>query len=68
MSLVPGSAWQRAVGRAGQRMFANAVLRHGGLRAGDPWLAKAARFRLDDPHLLEAEAARIRRLLADAGP
>jgi aminoglycoside phosphotransferase (APT) family kinase protein len=67
MSLVPGSAWQRAVGRAGQRMFANAVLRHGGLRAGDPWLAKAARFRLDEPSVLEPEAVRIRQMLARAG-
>ncbi len=33
---------------------------------GDQWLAKAARFRLGDPHLLEVEAARIRRMLARA--
>jgi aminoglycoside phosphotransferase (APT) family kinase protein len=76
LSSVPGSAWQRAVGRAGQRLFAGAVLRHSGLPVDDSWLAKAARFRLEDPHTLEAEAIRIRRLLAraragageDAGP
>jgi predicted Ser/Thr protein kinase len=66
MSSVPGSAWQQGVGRAGQRIFANAVLRHAGMRVDDTWLARAARFRLDDPHLLEVEAVRIRRLLAQA--
>jgi len=66
-SSVPGSAWQQGVGRAGQRLFANAVLRHAGMRRDDPWLAKTARFRLDDPHLLNVEAARIRRMLARAG-
>jgi hypothetical protein len=68
MSSVPGSAWQQGVGRAGERLFANAVLRHAGMRAGGGWLADAARFRLDDPHLLEVEAVRIRRLLARVGP
>ncbi len=68
LSSVPGSAWQRGLGRAGQRLFADAVLRHSGLDVDGGWLAKAARFRLDDPHLLEAEAARIRRMLARAGP
>jgi aminoglycoside phosphotransferase (APT) family kinase protein len=67
LSSVPGSAWQRAVGRAGQRLFADAVLRHSGLRVDGEWLAKAARFRIDDPHVLEAEAARMRRLLDRAG-
>jgi aminoglycoside phosphotransferase (APT) family kinase protein len=66
MSSVPGSAWQQGVGRAGQRMFANAVLRHAGLRVDDAWLARAARFRLADPHTLGVEAARMRRLLARA--
>jgi aminoglycoside phosphotransferase (APT) family kinase protein len=73
LSSVPGSAWQRSIGRAGQRLFADAVLRHAGLRVDGEWLAKAARFRLGDPHLMEAEAARIRRMLAStsgagAGP
>ena len=65
LSSVPGSAWQRAVGRAGQRLFANAVLRHAGLRVDDAWLAKAARFRMQDPNTLEAEAVRMGRI---AGP
>src|ERR1700691_2517308 len=43
LSSGPGSAWQRAVGRAGQRLFANAVLRHAGLRVDDAWLAQARR-------------------------
>jgi aminoglycoside phosphotransferase (APT) family kinase protein len=64
MSLVPGSLWQRAVGRAGQRLFADAVVRQSGLSVGTAWRAKAARFRLLDPNLRDAEAARIRRLLA----
>jgi aminoglycoside phosphotransferase (APT) family kinase protein len=70
LSSVPGSAWQRGVGRAGQRLFANGVLRHSGLRVDNEWLAKAARFRMQDAHTLEAEAARMRRMLArlDAGP
>jgi len=71
MSSVPGSAWQQAVGRAGQRIFANAVLRHAGMRVDDAWLARAVRFRLEDAHTLEVEAIRMRRLLprgrADAG-
>jgi|SRR5208282_2669139 len=64
MSSVPGSLRQRAVGRAGQRLFADAVLRHCGLRVNAACLAAAARFRLQDPHLLPAEADRIRRMLA----
>jgi Phosphotransferase enzyme family len=64
LSSVPGSVWQRGIGRAGQRLFAAAVLRQAGLRVDGEWLAKAARFRLGDPHLLEAEAAWIRHMLA----
>ncbi len=67
LSSVPGSAWQQGVGRAGQRLFANAVLRHAGLRVDDEWLAKAARYRLQDPHTLEVEAVRMRRMLARVG-
>jgi aminoglycoside phosphotransferase (APT) family kinase protein len=67
MSAVPGSAWQKAVGRAGQRLFANAVLRHSGLTVDAAWLADAGRFRLQDPHLYPSEADRIRRLLAKRG-
>ena len=66
MSTVPGSRWQQMVGRAGQRLFADAVLRHSGLTVDAAWLAEAARFRLQDPHLLPSEADRIRRLLASA--
>src|ERR1700751_5683966 len=43
MSTVPGSPWQQIVGRAGQRLFANAVLRHSGLTVDAAWLATAAR-------------------------
>jgi aminoglycoside phosphotransferase (APT) family kinase protein len=67
MSMVPGSLWQQAVGRAGQRLFADAVLRRSGLSVGSAWRAEAARFRLQDPNLRDAEAARIRRMLAGAG-
>jgi aminoglycoside phosphotransferase (APT) family kinase protein len=67
MSTVPGSPWQQIVGRAGQRLFANAVLRHSGLTVDAAWLATAARFRLHDPNLQPEEADRIRRLLAKRG-
>jgi aminoglycoside phosphotransferase (APT) family kinase protein len=67
MSTVPGSPWQQIVGRAGQRLFANAVLRHSGLTVDAAWLATAARFRLHDPHLQPEEADRIRRMLAKRG-
>jgi aminoglycoside phosphotransferase (APT) family kinase protein len=66
MSTVPGSPWQRAMGRAGQRLFADGVLRNAGLPVGPAWLAEAARFRLRDPHLYPGEADRIRRMLASA--
>ncbi len=66
LSAVPGSAWQRVAGRAAQRLFANAVLRHAGLRVDDEWLAKAARFRLADPNTRESEAVRMRRIAARA--
>jgi aminoglycoside phosphotransferase (APT) family kinase protein len=68
LSEVPGSAWQRAVGRAGQRLFANAVLRKAGLTVDTARRAQAARFRLVDPNLLPAEAARIRRFLRVLAP
>jgi aminoglycoside phosphotransferase (APT) family kinase protein len=63
LSEVPGPAWQRAVGRAAQRWFADAVLRKSGVEVGDAWRTRAARFRLRDPNLRPAEAARIRRVL-----
>jgi aminoglycoside phosphotransferase (APT) family kinase protein len=70
LSAVPGSAWQRAVGRAGQRLFAGAVLRHSGLHVDDAWLAKAARIRMEDPNTLAAEMVRMRRIAVrgEAGP
>jgi aminoglycoside phosphotransferase (APT) family kinase protein len=68
MSEVPGSAWQRAVGRAGQRLFADTVLRRSGVTVNAACRAEAARFRLLDPHLLPAEAARIRGVLARDDP
>jgi aminoglycoside phosphotransferase (APT) family kinase protein len=63
MSEVPGSAWQRAVGRAGQRLFADTVLRRSGLSVDAAHRAEAARFRLLDPHLRPAEQARVRRFI-----
>ena len=63
-SEVPGPAWQRAVGRAGQRLFADIILRRAGLRVDAACRAEAARFRLLDPHLRPSEAARVRRVLA----
>jgi aminoglycoside phosphotransferase (APT) family kinase protein len=67
LSEVPGSAWQRAVGRAGQRVFADTVLRRAGLTVDAAWCAEAARLRLQDPNLRPAEAARVRRVVAKAG-
>ena len=64
LSTVPGSAWQRLVGRSGQRLFADAVLRHSGLTVDAGWLARAGRYRLHDPNLQPEEADRIRRMLA----
>ena len=55
------------MGRAGQRLFADAVLRNSGLQVSAAWLAEAARFRLQDPHLYPGEADRIRRMLAKRG-
>jgi aminoglycoside phosphotransferase (APT) family kinase protein len=63
-SQVPGSLWQRAVGGAAQRWFGDAVLRHAGVPVGAAWRAEAARFRLLDPNLRPAEAARVRRVMA----
>jgi aminoglycoside/choline kinase family phosphotransferase len=67
-SEVPGSAWQRAVGRAGQRLFADILVRRSGLRVDAACRAEAARFRLLDPHLRPGEAARVRRVLAKGHP
>jgi hypothetical protein len=62
----------RAVGRAGQALFARRYL-----AAAQPlapwWLAVAARHRLGDTTVRESEAAMLRRLLgsrrlADCGP
>jgi aminoglycoside phosphotransferase (APT) family kinase protein len=66
-SEVPGSVRQQVVGRAGQRLFADIFLRRAGVAVGPAWLAEAARFRLLDPHLRPAEAARVRRVLARGG-
>ncbi len=63
LSEVPGSAWQRAVGRVGQRLFADTVLRRAGVKVDAACLADAARFRLLDPNLRPAEATRVRRVL-----
>lgn len=67
-SEVPGSAWQRAVGQAGQKLFADAVLRRAGLTVDAARRGEAARFRLLDPHLHRAEHARVRRIIARGNP
>jgi aminoglycoside phosphotransferase (APT) family kinase protein len=67
-SEVPGPAWQRAVGRAGQRLFADIVLRRSGLTVDGARRAEAARLRLLDPHLRPAEDARVRRIIAQGKP
>jgi aminoglycoside phosphotransferase (APT) family kinase protein len=68
MSEVPGPAWQRAVGRAGQRLFADTLLRRSGVSVNAACRVEAARLRLLDPHLRPAEAARVRRVLARDDP
>jgi aminoglycoside phosphotransferase (APT) family kinase protein len=65
---VPGSAWQRAIGRAGQRLFADTVLRRSGLSVDAACRARAAGFRLLDPSLRPAEHARVRRIIAQGSP
>lgn len=67
-SEVPGSAWQRAVGRAGQRLFADIMLRRSGLNVDAACRARAAGFRLLDPNLRPAEHARVRRVIAQGNP
>jgi len=71
-SQIPGPLVQRAVGRAGQALFARRYL-----AAVQPlapcWLAAAARHRLSDTTVRESEAAMLHRLLrssrlADCGP
>ena len=71
-SQIPGPLVQRAVGLAGQALFARRYL-----AAVQPlapcWLAAAARHRLSDTTVRESEAAMLRRLLrssrlADCGP
>src|SRR5258708_30835577 len=64
MSEVPGPAWQRAVGRAGQRLFADTVLRRAGVTVNAAFPAEAARFPPLDPHLLPPAAAPSRRVRA----
>lgn len=61
---VPGPPAQRAVGRAGQALFARSYLAAAGVAPA--WLASAARHRLEDPSVHAAEAVRIRRLLRSA--
>jgi aminoglycoside phosphotransferase (APT) family kinase protein len=67
-SEVPGSAWQRAVGRAGQRLFADTMLRRSGLSVDTACRARAAGVRLLDPHLRPAEHARVCRIIAQGDP
>jgi aminoglycoside phosphotransferase (APT) family kinase protein len=58
---ITGPPLQRATARAGQALFARRYLGVAGPLA-QHWLAAAAQHRLRDPSLLEAEAARLRRL------
>lgn len=62
-SVVPGPLPQRAVGTVGQRLFARTFLAHVDATAATRELPAVGARRLRDPSLLEAEAARIRRLL-----
>lgn len=62
---VPGPPAQRAVGRAGQALFARSYRAAAGA-VSPAWLASAARHRLEDPSVHAAEAVRIRRLLRSA--
>ncbi len=62
-SRIPGPTAQRAVGRAGQALFARRYLAEVGPLAPS-WLRLAAEHRLRDPSLLESEAATLRRLLS----
>lgn len=63
-SVVPGPILQRAVGSMGQRLFANAFLGHFDREEAKSRLSAVAARRLQDSTLLEAEAARIRRLVS----
>ena len=60
-SQVPGPLTQRAVGRAGQALFARSYLGAAGPVAPS-WLAAAVAHRRSDPSLLAAEADRLSRL------
>jgi len=61
-SEVPGPLMQRAVGVAGQKLFARRFL--AGLpRLAPGWLPAMARQRLSDHNLRESEAAALRRML-----
>ncbi|HUC27606.1 MAG TPA: phosphotransferase [Streptosporangiaceae bacterium] len=63
-SQIPGPPLQRAVGWAGQGLFARRYLAAVG-PLGPRWRAVAAEYRLRDPTVLPAEAATLRRMLAD---
>ena len=62
-SMVPGPLLQRAVGTVGQRLFARMFLARVDPTAVARALPMVGERRLQDPTLLQAEAARIRRLL-----
>jgi tRNA A-37 threonylcarbamoyl transferase component Bud32 len=63
-SVVPGSAFQRAVGSLGQRLFAKTFLAHVDVTKARNQLPAVAARRLQDATLLAAEARRIRTLVA----
>lgn len=62
-SVVPGPPLQRAVGTVGQRLFARTFLARVDATAAIGALPMVGARRLQDPTLLEVEAARIRRLV-----
>ena len=63
-SVVPGSAFQRAVGSVGQRLFARTFLTHVDVVKVREQLPAVAARRLQDSTLLAAEARRIRAVVA----
>jgi hypothetical protein len=67
-SVVPGPVVQWTVGSVGQRVFANAFLGQVDAEKVRGQLPAVAARRLQDPSLLEAEAGRIRRVLALLSP
>jgi hypothetical protein len=64
-SVVPGPLAQRVVGTVGQRLFARTFLTRVDATAVTRALPMVGARRLQDPTLLDVEAARIRGVLED---